>query len=262
MWTRARFSKNQSTVLREPEHGSPRTRARFSENQSTVLPEPEHGSPRTKARFSENQSTVLREPRFSENRSTPKLENRSTSQLEHGSPRTGAHLSWRTREHLRTSPSFLRSPCSPRAPNLLHVLPARLVGWNDLWWRSTWYWCRGSGQACSTPDSPGWIASGKFWCKFVQICHQNLGWVPLADGCNLHNLLMDTTCSWSPFRVQGDGCLQQVWPFPAHRFQSNADSDFYCHNLWFILSQDTYTSSRVRRSKVEMRIFMISQSRI
>ena len=133
----ARFSENRSTVLREPEHGFPRTRARFSENQSTVLPEPEHGSPRTKARFSENQSTVLRESRFSDNRSTPKLENRSTSQLEHGSPRTGAHLSWRTREHLRTSPSFLRSPCSPRAPNLLHVLPARLVGWNDLWWRST-----------------------------------------------------------------------------------------------------------------------------
>ena len=24
------------------------------------------------------------------------------------------------------------SPCSPRAPNLLHVLPSRMVGWNDL----------------------------------------------------------------------------------------------------------------------------------
>ena len=105
-------------VLREPEHSSPRTRAQFSENQSTVLREPEHGSPRTRARslrtrsrFSENQSTVLREPehssprtgaRFSENQSAPKLENRKTS------------------------------PCSPRAPNLLHVLPSRMVGWNEL----------------------------------------------------------------------------------------------------------------------------------
>merc|ERR1711911_321874 len=73
--------ENHSTVLREPEHGSPRTRARFSENQSTVLREPEHGSLRTRERFSENQSTVLREP-------------------EHGSLRTGAHLSWRTGKHL------------------------------------------------------------------------------------------------------------------------------------------------------------------
>ena len=116
--TIARFSENQSTVLREPEHGSLRTRERFSENQSTVLREPEHGSPRTRARslrtrsrFSENQSTVLREPehssprtgaRFSENQSAPKLENRKTS------------------------------PCSPRAPILLHVLPSRMVGWNEL----------------------------------------------------------------------------------------------------------------------------------
>ena len=109
--TRARFSENQTTVLREPDHGSPRTKARFSENQRTVLQEPEHSSPRTRARFSENQSMVLREPehsfprtgaRFSENQSAPKLENRKTS------------------------------PCSPRAPNLLHVLPSRMVGWNDL----------------------------------------------------------------------------------------------------------------------------------
>ena len=40
--------------------------------------------------------------KFSENQSAPKLENRKTS------------------------------PCSPRAPNLLHVLPSRMVGWNDL----------------------------------------------------------------------------------------------------------------------------------
>ena len=40
--------------------------------------------------------------RFSENQSAPKLENRKTS------------------------------PCSPRAPNLLHVLPSRMVGWNEL----------------------------------------------------------------------------------------------------------------------------------
>ena len=39
---------------------------------------------------------------FSENQSAPKLENRKTS------------------------------PCSPRAPNLLHVLPSRMVGWNKL----------------------------------------------------------------------------------------------------------------------------------
>ena len=40
--------------------------------------------------------------KFSENHSAPKLENRKTS------------------------------PCSPRAPNLLHVLPSRMVGWNKL----------------------------------------------------------------------------------------------------------------------------------
>ena len=40
--------------------------------------------------------------RFSENQSAPKLENRKTS------------------------------PCSPHAPNLLHVLPSRMVGWNEL----------------------------------------------------------------------------------------------------------------------------------
>ena len=39
---------------------------------------------------------------FSENQSTPKLENRKTS------------------------------PCSPRAPNFLQVLPSRMVGWNEL----------------------------------------------------------------------------------------------------------------------------------
>ena len=105
------------------EHGSPRTGAH--------LIGAEHGSPRTKARFSENQSTVLRESRFSDNRSTPKLENRSTSQLEHGSPRPGAHLSWRTREHLSGEPENISmfsifsafsmfSTCSeltPRAPS-------------------------------------------------------------------------------------------------------------------------------------------------
>ena len=25
------------------------------------------------------------------------------------------------------------SPCSPRAPNLLHMLPSRMVGWNELY---------------------------------------------------------------------------------------------------------------------------------
>ena len=40
--------------------------------------------------------------RFSENQTAPKLENRKTS------------------------------PCSPRAPNILHVLPSRMVGWNEL----------------------------------------------------------------------------------------------------------------------------------
>ena len=56
----------------------------------------EHCSPRTRARFSKNQSA-------------PKLENRRTPQ-------------WRT------------SPCSPRVPipNLLHLLPSRMVGWNEL----------------------------------------------------------------------------------------------------------------------------------
>ena len=134
MRTRARFSENQSTVLREPEHGCPRTRAWSSENQSTVLQEPEHGSPRTRARFSKNQSMVLREPEhgsprtrawFSENQSTV------VQEPEHGSPRTGARFSenqstpklenrktpqWRTGEHL----------------HVLHVLPSGMVGWNDL----------------------------------------------------------------------------------------------------------------------------------
>ena len=73
------------------EHG-----ALLSENRALVLRE---------------QSTVLREP-------------------EHGSPRTRAHLSWRTGEHL--SGNRRTSPCSPRAPNLFHVLPSRMVGWNDL----------------------------------------------------------------------------------------------------------------------------------
>ena len=56
---------------------------------STVLREPEHGSPRTGARFSENQSA-------------PKLENRKTS------------------------------PCSPCAPNLLHVLISRILGYHNF----------------------------------------------------------------------------------------------------------------------------------
>ena len=37
--------------------------------------------------------------------------------------RLRAHLSWRTGK---------TSPCSPRAPNLLHVLPSRMVGWHNL----------------------------------------------------------------------------------------------------------------------------------
>ena len=31
------------------------------------------------------------------------------------------------------------SPCSPRAPNLLHVLPSRMVGWHNLC--SPGHWC-------------------------------------------------------------------------------------------------------------------------
>ena len=53
-----------------------------------------HYSPRTRARLPKNQSA-------------PKLENRRTPQ-------------WTT------------SPCSPRAPDLLHVLPSRMVGWSEL----------------------------------------------------------------------------------------------------------------------------------
>ena len=44
--------------------------------------------------------------------------------------RIRAHLSWRTGK---------TSPCSPRAPNLLHVLPSRMVGWHDLC--SPGHWC-------------------------------------------------------------------------------------------------------------------------
>ena len=130
--------KPEHTVLREPEHGSPRTGAHPSWRTgahlswSTVLREPEHtpwrtsqlehGSPRTRARFSDN-------------RSTPKLENRRTPQW-----RTGEHLSgepentsvenrrtsqWRTGEHPHVFHLL-------RVLHLLHVLPARLVGWNNF----------------------------------------------------------------------------------------------------------------------------------
>ena len=37
--------------------------------------------------------------------------------------RIRAHLSWRTGK---------TSPCSPCVPNLLHVLPSRMLGWNKL----------------------------------------------------------------------------------------------------------------------------------
>ena len=55
--------------------------------------------------------------RFSENQTTPKLENRKTS------------------------------PCSPCAPNLLHVLPSQMVGWNELCnsvFKSSWQAGKGS----------------------------------------------------------------------------------------------------------------------
>ena len=50
---------------------------------------------------------------------------------------TREHLSWRISqlENRRTSPcfpSFLCSPCYPRAPNLLQVLTSGMVGWNDF----------------------------------------------------------------------------------------------------------------------------------
>ena len=120
--TIARFSENQSTVLREPEHGSPRTRARFSENQSTVsenqitvLREPEHGSLRTRARFSENQSTVLQEP-------------------EHGSLRIRAHLSWRTGKHLHVLHVLRTYPtCSYPGYQDTTTYAALLTGRLPLW---------------------------------------------------------------------------------------------------------------------------------
>ena len=87
---------DRSTVLLEPEHASPRTGARFSENGSTILGEPEHSFRRTGARFSENQST-------------PKLEN------------------WRTREHILNFHIFIF-----HVLHALHVLPSRMVGWNNL----------------------------------------------------------------------------------------------------------------------------------
>ena len=52
--------------------------------------------------FNSTSTNVRTGAQFSENQSAPKLENRKTS------------------------------PCSPRAPNLLHVLPSGMVGWNKL----------------------------------------------------------------------------------------------------------------------------------
>ena len=65
-------------------------------NQSRVLREPEHGL------WQPDHGSPRTRARFSENQSAPKLENRKTSS------------------------------CSPRAPNLLHVLPPRMIGWNEL----------------------------------------------------------------------------------------------------------------------------------
>ena len=51
-------------------------------------------------------------------------------QPEHGSPRTRAQFS-----ENKSAPKLenrKKSPCPPRAPNLLHVLPSRMVGWNEL----------------------------------------------------------------------------------------------------------------------------------
>ena len=46
------------------------------------------------------------------------------------SPKTGARFS-ENQSALKLE-NRKRSPCSPRAPNLLHVLPSRMVGWNEL----------------------------------------------------------------------------------------------------------------------------------
>ena len=51
-------------------------------------------------------------------------------QPEHGSPRTRARFS-----ENKSAPKLenrKKSPCPPHAPNLLHVLPSRMVGWNEL----------------------------------------------------------------------------------------------------------------------------------
>ena len=67
--------------------------------------------------------------RFSENQSTPKLENRKTT------------------------------PCSPRAPNLLHMLPSRMAGLKELCnpglgWSRCWGWARAAEQ----PTTGGGVA--------------------------------------------------------------------------------------------------------
>ena len=51
--------------------------------------------------------------------------------------RTGEHLSWRTSDYLHVFHLFhvlhvLQSPCCPCSPNLLHVLPSGMAGWNNF----------------------------------------------------------------------------------------------------------------------------------
>ena len=132
--TRAQCSETQSTVLCDTEHGALRHRARCSETQSTVLWDTEHGALRHRAQCSQTQSTVLSDTEHGALRHRAQCsENQSTVlwDTEHSALRHRAQCS-ETQSTVLWDTEHTGAPCSPRAPNLLYVLPTRLVGWNDL----------------------------------------------------------------------------------------------------------------------------------
>ena len=111
---RGRFGLGQGCIFRAPIMSWPRIMC----SQVRMLKFLQQPREIPYIRVSEGKKTVLSFPetnmqwiylfkheqraRFSENQSTPKLENRKTT------------------------------PCSARAPNLLHMLPSQMVGWNEL----------------------------------------------------------------------------------------------------------------------------------
>ena len=88
--------------------------------------------------------------KFSENQSASKLENRKTS------------------------------PCSPRAPNLLHVFPSRMVGWHKL--------CNPGGRGVRFCGSPH---PGQIGLKYIRIENKRQPFVRRGAGWSTtHGLLL------------------------------------------------------------------------